>query len=148
MAEELVKYKNPIWQNKENRHIVCEMLQSNGEYALVHVVAGPESEGGQNVDYDNIIAEYGLEELDVKTQEHEEEKQKRFEVEREQSEAQHLRMKQETLFNMKLEAFEIDAIKQSDNKDLKKLIRKAKTPIEIQAYSTILILQELEKNAE
>lgn len=146
--ESLPKYKNPIWQNKDNRHIVCQILQGNGEYTLCHVIAGPESEGGVNKDYDAIITEYGYEELDKRTLQHAEEKVKRIENEKEQAESQSLRHKQEILFNMKLEAFEIDIVKNSENKDLKKLIRKAKSPIEVQAYTTILIQKELETNAE
>ena len=45
---------------------------------------------------------------------------------------------------MKLEAFESDLIKNSKDKELKKMIRKAKTLIEVQAFSTILIQKELE----
>lgn len=148
MAEELIKYKNPIWQNKDNRHIVCEMLQANGVYSLVHIIAGPESEGGVNINYDEVIAQYGLEELDKRTSEHVKHKQENEEREKEQMEAQLLRQKQEILFNIKLEAFEIDLVKDSENKELKKLIRKAKTPLEVQAYTTILIQEELVKNAD
>ena len=148
MAEELIKYKNPIWQNKENRHLVCEMLQGNGVYSICHVVAGPESEGGVNADYDAIIEQYGLEELDKRTADHLENQQKNIEREKEQAEEKFMRQKQEVLFNMKLEAFEIDIVKNSQNKELKKLIRKSKTPLEIQAYTTILIQKELENNAE
>ena len=146
--EDLPKYKNPIWQNKDNRHIVCQILQNNGEYTLCHVVAGPESEGGVNVDYDAIIAEYGYEKLDELTANNEEAKEKHHLLEKEKSEQHLQRHKQEILFNMKLEAFEIDLIKNSQNKELKKLIRKSKTPLEIQAYTTILIQKELENNAE
>jgi len=145
---EVSKYKNPIWQNKDNRHIVCEILQANGEYALCHVVAGPESEGGVNLDYDNIISEFGIEDLDVRTSEHKKIKEQRLITEKEEAEAKQMRMKQEVLFNMKLEAFENDLIQSSEDKDLKKLIRKSKTPIEVQAYATILIQRELEKNAK
>ena len=42
---------------------------------------------------------------------------------------------------MKLEAFEIDEVKNSENRELKKKIRKAKTLLEVQAYTT-MILQE------
>lgn len=148
MAEELVKYKNPIWQNKENRHIVCEMLQVNGEYAVCHVIAGPESEGGSNVDYDNIVAEYGIDVLDERTAAFRARKDEEHARAKEEEAAKQLRLKQEVLFNMKLEAFEIDIVKGSEQKDLKKLIRKAKTPIEVQAYTTILIQRELEKDAD
>jgi hypothetical protein len=148
MADELKKYRNPIWQNKENRHIVCEMLQSDGQYLIAHIVAGPESEGGVNIDYDAVIAEYGLDDLDARTASHQEQREKNNVREKEQAEAQLMRQKQEVLFNMKLEAFEIDIVKNSENKELKKLIRKSKTPLEIQAYTTILIQKELDKDEQ
>lgn len=148
IMEDFPKYKNPIWQNKDNRHIVCQILQGNGEYTLCHVIAGPESEGGVNVDFDAIVAEYGYEELDERTAKHEEDKKTRLEFEKEQNEQKSQRQKQEVLFNMKLEAFEIDIVKNSEDRELKKLIRKAKSPLEVQAYTTILIQKELETDAE
>jgi len=137
------KYLDPIWQDKANRHIVCRMLHGNGEYAVTHIVAGPESEGGGNPDYDAVMAEYGAEELDRLTAEHQEERERKEEIHRERAEAQSARRKQEVLFNMKLEAFEVEEIKNSQNRDLKKRLRKAKTPIEINAYATLLIQEAL-----
>lgn len=140
------KYRNPIWQDKDNRHIVCEILQGNGEYAVCHVVAGPESEGGENADYNALVEIYGLEGLDEKTQKHKEWQGRQAERKKEHEEQKFQRHKQEVLFNMKLEAFEIELVKNSQNKELKKLIRKAKTPLEVQAYTTILIQKELGNN--
>ena len=148
MSEEtLPKYKNPIWQDKSNRHIVCELLQSNGEYLVAHVVAGPESEGGVNADYDAILDQYGIEEIDKRTSDHKESREKIEIQQKEQEEANIARHKQEILFNMKLEAFEIEEIKNSQNKDLKKRLRKSKTSIEVNAYATLLI-QDALANAE
>ena len=47
------------------------------------------------------------------------------------------------LFGAKLQAFEIELIKNSKNNTLKRLIRKAKSPLEVQALSSILISREL-----
>ena len=47
------------------------------------------------------------------------------------------------LFNSKLESFEISAVKESKNTELKRLIRKAKTPMEVGAYTTILLMENL-----
>jgi hypothetical protein len=47
---------------------------------------------------------------------------------------------------MKLQAFESEYIKNSGNRELKKLLRKSKTPIEVQAIATILIQEELYKS--
>ena len=56
-------------------------------------------------------------------------------------------MKQEMLFNSKLEAFEITAVKESKNTNLKRLIRKAKTPMEVNAYTTILLMESMDDGA-
>lgn len=137
------KYLDPIWQDKANRHIVCRMLQGNGEYAVTHISAGPESEGFENPDYDAVLAEFGVEELDRLTAEHKAEREKHEAAEKERAETMRARQKQEVLFNAKLEAFEIEEIKNSKNRDLKKRLRKAKSLIEINAYATLLIQEAL-----
>jgi hypothetical protein len=56
-------------------------------------------------------------------------------------------MQQEQLFVAKLDAFEIDAVKNSKNRDLKSKIRKSKNFMEVTAYTVMLLMQE-EANAE
>jgi len=142
------KYRNPIWQDKKKRHVVCEMLQGDGEYVVAHVIAGPESEGGVNEDYNAIVEEFGIDGLNTRTEVHKNNQKKQALRKREQEEQKFQRQKQEILFNMKLEIFEIDLVKQSKNKTLKKLIRKAKSPIEAQAYATILMQSEYAADVE
>jgi hypothetical protein len=124
------KYRNTVWKDKENRSLTCEIF-IGGEYQQCIVNAGPASEGFVNPDYAAI-------EDEKKAQEEERAK--------EQQEVHLNRVKQEALFNIKLEAFEIPIVKQSEEKELKKLIRKAKSPVEVTAYTTILIQRELEKS--
>ena len=64
-------------------------------------------------------------------------------MQRKESEA--IRAKQEQLFGAKLEAFEITAVKESKNTNLKRLIRKAKTPMEVNAYTTILLMESMDE---
>ena len=90
------------------------------------------------------MEEYGEEELDRLTALVNDIESEKLERHEEQKIIQLNRMKQETLFNIKLEAFEIEIVKNSKNKELKKLIRKAKTPLEVQAYTTILIQKEMD----
>ena len=54
-------------------------------------------------------------------------------------------MKVDALFQAKLDAFEIDTIKNSKNRELKSRIRKAKTLIEVTAFASALIMLEHEK---
>ena len=55
-------------------------------------------------------------------------------------------MKSDVLYEAKLEAFEIPEIKNSKNRKLKSLIRKSKTLGEIQAYTAVLVMKEMEKS--
>lgn len=115
-----------------------------GEYQECIINAGAPETGYVNADYDAIMEEYGEEELDRLTALVNDIESEKLERHEEQKTIRLNRMKQETLFNIKLEAFEIEIVKNSKNKELKKLIRKAKTPIEVQAYATILIQREMD----
>ena len=144
MSEETFpKYKDPIWHDKSNRAITCRIHQGDGEYATAQIVAAD----GENADYDAVLEMYGEEEIDRLTEEHEEQKIKNQQVEAERAAAHMARKRQEVLFNMKLEAFEVEEIKNSTNRDLKKRLRKAKSVIEVQAFATLLI-QDALNNAE
>lgn len=136
-------WKDPIWKDKENRAIVARRLTGTGEYAVVHIDASD----GVNKDFDEILEIFGEEALDEATAKHKEESIRNEKIHRERQEADKSRQKQEVLFNMKLEAFEVEEIKNSSNRDLKKRLRKAKSPIEIQAFAT-LIIQEALANEE
>ena len=132
-------WKDPIWRDKNNRQIVARRLTGTGEYAIVHIDASE----GVNKDFDEILEIFGEEVLDESTAKHKEEAQRQEQIHRERQEADKVRQAQEVLFNMKLESFEIEEIKNSQNRDLKKRLRKAKTPIEVQAYATLLIQEAL-----
>lgn len=148
MAEAaLPKYKNPVWLDKENRSMQAEILFGD-KYTPAIINAGPASEGKVNKDYDAIIEMFGEQEIDKLTQIKEDEKQLEVERRLAQEEVHKNRIKQEALFNMKLEAFEIPEVKDSEEKELKKMIRKAKTIIEVNAYTTILLWREFEKKVD
>ena len=145
MSDLTPKYRNPIWKDKENRSLECEIF-IHGEYQKCIVNAGPADEGYVNQDYDAILELIGEEEIDRLTAIEDENKQQELDRKEEQREVHLNRVKQEALFNAKLEAFEIPIVKESPNKELKKMIRKAKSIIEATAYTTILIQKELEYN--
>lgn len=57
-------------------------------------------------------------------------------------------MSTEDLFKLKLQAFEIDEVKNSKNRDLKAKIRKANTFLEVLAFTSALINSELNELSE
>jgi len=139
------KYRNPRWIDKENRRVFCEILVGD-VYRPCNINVGNPDEGLVNRDFDAIMEEFGEEVLDENTVRHQETADEELKKREEMQEVHHNRMKQETLFEMKLQAFESEYIKNSNNKELKKLLRKAKTLIEVQSFATILIQEELNKS--
>ena len=94
-----------------------------------------------------VLQQFTEEEIDENTQRGLDRRNTRIRQQAERREAQQSRAKQEALFAAKLSAFEIDAVKESKNTKLKRLIRKSKSIMEVQAYCSILLMQEIE-NAE
>jgi hypothetical protein len=115
-------------------------------YRPCNINVGNPDEGLVNRDFDAIMEEFGEEVLDENTVRHQETADEELKKREEMAQVHHNRMKQETLFEMKLQAFESEYIKNSGNRELKKLLRKSKTPIEVQAIATILIQEELHKS--
>ena len=134
------KYLNPYWSNKDNRHLIVTIELANGQHSMASI-QDPE---GTNPDMKAVLEQYTEEEIDANTQEGLDRRNENIKRQMERRESQQARAKQEALFNCKLEAFEVEAIKNSKNTELKRMIRKSKSIMEVQAYATILLMKELE----
>ena len=133
--------KNPYWGNDQKTQVMCEFHYDNGPIQTAAVTQTKEG----NPDWKEIFDNFTPEQIDKLTEgalaEAREEHEKRKQMERDDIE----RMKVDALFQAKLDAFEIDIIKNSKNKELKSRIRKAKTLIEVTAFASALITLEHEK---
>ena len=133
--------KNPYWGNDQKTQVMCEFHFENGP---IQTAAVSQTKEG-NPDWQEIFTKFTPEEIDKLTEsalaEAREEHEKRKQIERDDIE----RMKVDALFQAKLDAFEIDIIKNSKNRKLKSRIRKAKTLIEVTAFASALITLENEK---
>ena len=133
--------KNPYWGNDEKTQVMCEFHFENGPIQTAAVTQTKEG----NPDWEEIFYNFTPEQIDKLTEnvlaEAREEHEKRKQMERDDIE----RMKVDVLFQAKLDAFEIDIIKNSKNRELKSRIRKAKTLIEVTAFASALIALEHEK---
>ena len=137
-------YKNPYWSNRDNRHLIVTIVQPNGKESLASI----HDKDGNNPDMRAVLEEYTEEQIDDNTNRALERRNDNMRRSAERRESQKARAKQEALFAVKLEAFEVDAIKNSKNTELKRLIRKSKSILEAQAYATILMMKELEDAKE
>ena len=138
------KYLNPYWSNKDNRHLIVTIELANGQHSMASI-QDPE---GTNPDMKAVLEQYTEEEIDANTQEGLDRRNENIKRQMERRESQQARAKQEALFNCKLEAFEVEGIKNSKNTELKRMIRKSKSIMEVQAYATILLMKELENGKE
>ncbi len=133
--------KNPYWGNDQKTQVICEFHFENGP---IQTAAVSQTKEG-NPDWQEIFTKFTPEEIDKLTEgalaEAREEHEKRKQIERDDIE----RMKVDALFQAKLDAFEIDIIKNSKNRELKSRIRKAKTLIEVTVFASALISLEYEK---
>ena len=138
------KYLNPYWSNKDNRHLIVTIEISNGQHSMASI----QDPDGTNPDMKAVLEQYTEEEIDANTQEGLDRRNENIKRQMERRESQQARAKQEALFNCKLEAFEVEDIKNSKNAELKRMIRKSKSIMEVQAYATILLMKELENGKE
>ena len=131
--------KHPYWANDEKTQVVCQFHYENGQVLEASVM---DTEEG-NPDWAEIFETFTIEDIDNTTNRMLKEREEMLEK-RKLEEGEHKeRFKTDTLFAAKLEAFQIDAIRNSKNRKLKSSIRKAQTLMEVQAYTTILLMEEM-----
>lgn len=142
------KILNPRWLNVEKTHVMCEFSYEGGPVVTAAIMDTKEG----NPDWAEIMSSFTQEEIDANTTNIiKNDQEKRLEQEnknKQRREEQKQTMKNEALFAAKLEAFEIEQVKNSKDRKLKTAIRKAQNIIEVSAYTTILLMNELNANAE
>jgi len=135
---------NAFWETDAKGELNCilEMEDDVGRVTRqVMLLNRVDKDGNPNELFDEVIAAVGEDNVDKETTERVTRKSAEQEEEK-QRELEHQKARKlEKLFNYKLEAFEVDEIKASKNRKLKGKLRRAKSRIEVDLYS-ILILQE------
>jgi hypothetical protein len=141
-------YRNAVWANEAKTTIRCQIIVNMDDgSSQIFDSSVSQAEGG-NPDWDAIMEKFGVETIDAATTKRIQDnnarnEQRRLDEEQRRKKEDEFR-KQEALFAMKLEAFEIEEVKQSTNRVLKAKIRKSKTLLEVQAYTTMLLMKEFD----
>lgn len=133
--------ENPYWSSKEKQHVIAEFFYpETGKRVTASIM-----NDGTNRDFDELMKKFSIEQIDANTQKRIDDRNERIKHNIERQKVDKTRMQQEQLFAAKLDAFEIDLIKSSKNRELKSKIRKAKNIMEVTAY-TVMLLQQEEAN--
>lgn len=142
---------NAFWETEDKSQLNCilEMEDDVGRMTRqVMLLKRTDKEGNLNPDFAEVIESLGGEApIDKETVDREIRKTAEKESEAQKEIEHNKARKLEKLFNYKLEAFEVDEIKSSTNRKLKAKLRRAKSRIEVDMWS-IMILQESMKEAE
>ena len=135
--------KFPYWSRDDRTQVVCQFHYEDGTVLEASVM---DTEEG-NPDWKEIMETFTIEEIDETTNRMKEEAAEQQEKQRKEDEERKERMKTDALFAMKLEAFEIPLVRESKNRELKAKIRKSQNVVEVNAYTTILLMEAM-KNEE
>ena len=140
------EWKHPFWETAAKDRITCRLNITHDDKSFstsVARVSKYDQDGKVTRDYNEIIEQNTIEAIDKFTEErlkrHNQERESNINREKEKHEAKRL----EDLFNLKLQTFEIPEIKESSNRKLKSKIRKAKNLVEMNAYATILLMENM-----
>jgi|TARA_R110000822_G_scaffold911_3_gene3936 hypothetical protein len=134
-----------FWENYQKDRITGMLVIKDGnkETKQQLTVAKFSPDGSNNPDFNEAIEQLTVETLDKNTNERLEKKQREAKGKalREQQKAKQKQLS--VLFDAKLQAFEIDEIKNSKNRSLKAKLRKSRNVIEMQVYAQLIIKEEL-----
>lgn len=137
--------KDARWSNDSKTQIFCKFHYEDGR--ILDAYISETSEG--NPDWKEIIETFGVETLDKNTQNFLRELSRKRNIEKQRAKEKEETLKNEALFNAKLEAFSMEEIRGSKNTQLKSKIRKAKSMTEIHVYSSVLVaLETLNANSQ
>jgi len=132
--------KEPYWSSKIKDQVICQFHYENGPMV---VAAVSDTEEG-NPDWKEIMETFTEAEINKNTKKLGDEHKRKRDAAKEENKDQKEKQSGDILFNAKLEAFDIDYIKNSTNRKLKSRIRKAQNLTEVIAFSSALILKEID----
>lgn len=135
------KIVNPHWINNARTVISAEFHYDDGRVAQATISESDVT----NPDLVEIKTKFTQEELETNTRRKIQEINAERERKQQEELAKEQRRQQEELFAAKLRIFEIDTIKNSDNRLLKSKIRKSKSDVEALAWASALLLDAAQK---
>lgn len=157
-----IKIKDPVWANQLKDRIIY-LSEYEDESGTIHIVEDsvnmyPDAKGIVHEDWDIIMKEFGVEQLDGNLQAISARQARLSAMGRpgpdvsdmsdEERAAKEKSAAQEDLFKAKLEAFELDIVKNCTDRTVKAKIRKALTKTEVYSLVAYLMIKAEEAAPE
>jgi len=136
MARQII---NPRWGNEDKTQILATFKYDDGREMVASISNVADT---MNPDWKEIMDTFGVELLDQNAGDALESHMKRKAERAERNKIDEERAQKEALFNLKAEAFDMEIVKNSKNRDVKNKIRRAATPTEVLVYTALLHMLE------
>lgn len=141
---------NAFWETEDKKELNCilELEDDVGrvtrQQMFLHRV---NKDGSENELFNEVIDALGEDSVDKETTDRVVRKTAQAEEEKIREDEHQKARKLEKLFNYKLEAFEVEEIKLSKNRKLKAKLRRAKSRIEVDMWSIMILQDQLQLEA-
>jgi membrane protein involved in colicin uptake len=136
-----------FWESYDQNRITSVLMITDDEGRVTKqqlTVNRYNPDGTDNPDFQEIISQLTEEKITENTQKRAAQREMREQQRLEREKAAEL----QKLFEAKIQAFEIEDIKNSKNRVLKSKLRKAKNLVEVNIYSMMIVMEELENGTE
>lgn len=142
---------NPFWDNPEKTLIKAILKTTDSQGRVTHQVItlqekNPDDPSDFNPDWKEVVEQIGIDKIDQNTLDREENRKREEEAklakEEQLKKADHL----QRLFKLKLEAFEIEEVKNSNNRELKGKLRRAKSSIEVNIFAMMIVMEAMDND--
>jgi hypothetical protein len=138
---------NAFWESEDKTSLKCIRLvklgDNKGKKKEVLSLRNKLEDGSDCPTFKEVVAKFGVARIDQHTEERKDRKEKEERERRAVHEQRKKSAELEMLFNMKLQAFEIEEIKNAKDRDLRAKLRRAKNVVELNALAAIVIGNEL-----
>ena len=142
---------NAFWETDEKKELNCilELEDDVGRVTRQQMfLHRHDKDGSENELFNEVVEALGEQRIDEETEARVVRKKAEAEEEKIREEEHQKARKLEKLFNYKLEAFEVEEIKNSKNRKLKAKLRRAKSRIEVDLYSIMILQEQLEAESD
>lgn len=135
-----------FWESYDQNRITSILTITDDEGKVTKqqlTVSRFSPDGNDNPDFQEIIDQLGEEKITENTTKRNERKVAEREQQEQRRREHEKAMELQKLFEAKISAFEIDDIKNSKNRALKAKLRKAKNQVEVNIYSMMIVMEEM-----
>jgi len=142
---------NAFWETEQKNELNCilELEDDVGRVTRQQMFLRRfEKNGNENELFNEVVDALGEARIDEETEARVVRKKAEAEESKIREDEHNKARKLEKLFNYKLEAFEVEEIKNSKNRKLKAKLRRAKSKIEVDMYSIMILQDQLEAETD